>query len=301
MLLYFVIHLNCTGKAMEVIIPFHDFYCAVIRVLWPQLQLLRALKSRCSHFKHKQPAGFSFALHSKPGPHCWACLVGFSMDTWPEEQQSQLFQKTYSNPRRSLLELFSYLVSFCWVNITLILPVPPAEKVSCPGYTQTFHICSFKFHQLAKPSRFFLFYWSSRGDICQTEEGLMGSWGLRGDFLMDFVYSVQHISLQQETTSETKIAISLLSCQHSDSNGTLKKLRGNVTLKKNVHHSILWVTTPPCNKAICCLWVKRTSNDLQALSAHCSPPTQCYWITMMFCCNCFQAMLWNAVYQQKFF
>lgn len=156
MVLYFVIHLNCSGKAMEVIIPFHDFYCSVIRVLWPQMQLLRTLKSHCSHFKHEQPAGLSFALRTKPGQIAELVLSGCQWTLGPRNSRANLFQKTYSNFRRSLQpKLLSYPLSFCWVNITLILPLPPAEKVSCHGYTHTLHICSFKFHQVAKPSRFF--------------------------------------------------------------------------------------------------------------------------------------------------
>lgn len=259
-MLYFVIHLNCTGKTTGVIIPFHNFYCSVIHVLWPQLQLLRTLKSHCSHFKHERPAGVSNALHTKSGPNSRCSelvLSGLQWTLGPRNSRVNLFQKTYSNFRRCLQpELLSYPLYFHWVNITLILPVPSEEKVPCHSYTQTLHACSSKFCQVAKTSHFFLFYWSSKGDIYQTEEGLMGIWGLREDFLMDFVYSIRRSLVSSHCSRKQPLRERSPShCwQHSDSTGALKKLHGNVTLKKNIHHSVRCVTTSLCNKAICCVY-----------------------------------------------
>lgn len=189
-------------------------------------------------------------------PLLWACLVRSSMDTWPKEQQSQSFSEDLQQLQEMQPELLSYPLYFHWVNITLILPMPSEEKVSCHGYTQTLHTCSSKFCQVAKTSHFFLFYWSSKGDIYQTEEGLMGSWGLREDFLMDFVYSIRRSLVSSHCSRKQPLRERSPShCwQHSDSTGALKKLHGNVTLKKNIHHSVRCVTTSLCNKAICCVY-----------------------------------------------
>lgn len=114
----------------------------------------------------------------------------------------------------------------------------------------------------------------------------MENWGLEGDFLMDIVYSFQCSLVSSHWSRKQPLRQRSPHCCPGNVVTAPEhwiEAQGKVSLKEKAHHNTQCVITPGWKVANFYVWVKCIINNQQVFSAHTSPLTLCYWITMCHC------------------
>lgn len=189
-LLYFVIHLNCTDKYRGIIsLTVLSSLCYDHNCTYSECWNLTLAIS-----KHEQPSGLSFTVKTQPGPNRY-CSELFLSD--PQQthglrnKRANLYQKTYSDFRSYSTWTTQLSLIFLLGQNNINANPPWTEKARCPMCIQTLHIWpSFTLCEAAKTSNFISFYWCGKRAI-RRRAAPIKSWGVKGEFLMDIVYSFQ--------------------------------------------------------------------------------------------------------------